>query len=335
MLIGEVAQRSGISARMLRHYDRIGLVTPSDRTTSGYREYSESDMRRLFHVEGLRSLGLSLAQITDVIDDRAFDPEAMIDHVIKRTREQITQGQELMQRLEDIHSTAPKTWADVLRTIELVRGLESPSPSHRQQLALKAANPDRRNTSVLVEAMLRENTEDAAGALQWAIARSGDAAIPMLVQALGSSDNEQRRRAFDALVKIDTPVAGRVVMRLTKHEDLRIRNRAIFTRAQLGKKGSITALIGLIITGQYDVEAADALAELALSNGQVGHVMAALTKALKVAEPDARRRLVGALNDLPLDATKETLTSLLDDEDRATALTARFILDKQSKNNRA
>ena len=83
MLIGEVAQRSGISARMLRHYDRIGLVSPSERTTGGYREYSESDIRRLFHVEGLRSLGLSLAQIADVIDDRAFDPAVMVENVIE------------------------------------------------------------------------------------------------------------------------------------------------------------------------------------------------------------------------------------------------------------
>lgn len=335
MLIGEVAQRSGMSTRMLRHYDRIGLVCPSERTSGGYREYSESDMRRLFHVEALRSLGLSLAQVTDVIDDRAFDPAVMVDNVIERTRERITHGQELVQRLEEVKATAPRTWADVLRTIGLIRGLESPSPSHRQQLALKAAEPDQRDVPVLVEAMLRENTEDAAGALQWAIARRGDASILALTQALDSSDGERRRRAFDALVKLDTPAAVRVIMGMTKHEDRRIRNRAIITRAQHGKKGSITALVGLISTGQDDVEAADALTELALRDRKVDHVVDALAKALKTAEPDARRRLVAALNDLPPDATKDTLTSLLDDDDRATALTAKFILDTQTKNNRA
>lgn len=335
MLIGEVAQRSGISARMLRHYDRIGLVSPSERTTGGYREYSESDMHRLFHVEGLRSLGLSLAQIADVIDERAFDPAVMVGSVIERTREQILQGQELVQRLEDVQATAPKTWADVLRTIGLIRGLESPSPSYRQQLALKAAESDQRDVPVLVAAMLREHTEDAAGALQWAIARSGDAAVPALVEALGSPDSERRRRAFDALVKLDTPVAVRTIMGLTEHEDLRIRNRAIITRAQHGKKGSITALIGLIVTGQDDVEAADALTELALRDGQVDQVVDALATALKTAGPDARRRLVGALNDLPLDATKDTLTSLREDQDRATALTARVILDTHVKNDQA
>ena len=56
MRIGEVSRRSGVSARMLRHYDRIGLVQPSERTGAGYRDYSEDDLRRLLQVEALRSL---------------------------------------------------------------------------------------------------------------------------------------------------------------------------------------------------------------------------------------------------------------------------------------
>ncbi len=58
MLIGEVAERSGVSPRMLRHYDALGLVSPTARTAGGYREYTSDDLRRLFHVESLRTLGL-------------------------------------------------------------------------------------------------------------------------------------------------------------------------------------------------------------------------------------------------------------------------------------
>ena len=50
MLIGEVARRSGVSSRMLRHYDTLGLVRPTGRTTGGYREYSDADIERLLHV---------------------------------------------------------------------------------------------------------------------------------------------------------------------------------------------------------------------------------------------------------------------------------------------
>ena len=172
-----MAQRSGISARMLRHYDRIGLVSPSERTPGGYREYSEDDLRRLFHVEGLRSLGMTLTQIADVIDDRGFDPAIMVESVIKRTREQIDKARELVQRLEEVQATVPKTWNDVLRTVGLIRALESASPSSRQQMALAVAEADQRDVPVLVEAMLRENTEDAAGALQWAIAEAAETTL--------------------------------------------------------------------------------------------------------------------------------------------------------------
>ncbi|NUT51024.1 MAG: MerR family DNA-binding transcriptional regulator, partial [Saccharothrix sp.] len=60
MLSGDVSRHSGVSTRMLRHYDALGLVRPTGRTVGGYREYSAEDVRRIFHVEGLRSLGLSL-----------------------------------------------------------------------------------------------------------------------------------------------------------------------------------------------------------------------------------------------------------------------------------
>ena len=63
MRIGEVSRRAGISARMLRHYDELGIVSPSQRTAGGYREYTTQDIQRLFQVESLRSLGMSLRDI--------------------------------------------------------------------------------------------------------------------------------------------------------------------------------------------------------------------------------------------------------------------------------
>jgi len=69
VLIGEVAARTGVSARMLRHYDRVGLVSPSGRTASGYRHYEQEDLTRLLHVEGLRALGLTPVLLTG--DNRA------------------------------------------------------------------------------------------------------------------------------------------------------------------------------------------------------------------------------------------------------------------------
>jgi DNA-binding transcriptional MerR regulator len=83
MLIGEVSQRSGVSTRMLRHYDALGLVIPTGRTVGGYREYSAHDIGRLFHVECLRTLGLSLNEAKRALDDPDFAPATLVGELIR------------------------------------------------------------------------------------------------------------------------------------------------------------------------------------------------------------------------------------------------------------
>lgn len=128
MLIGDVARRSGVSARMLRHYDALGLVRPTGRTVGGYREYSAEDVRRIFHVESLRSLGLSLKQIGCALEDPAFMPSALVSDLIRRTEDRLAWEQELLERLRAIDASAPTGWQGVLRIVELMRELGSTSP---------------------------------------------------------------------------------------------------------------------------------------------------------------------------------------------------------------
>lgn len=65
--VGEVAERSGLTVRTLHHYDRLGLVCPSDRTSGGHRLYDDADLERLYVVVGLRELGLSLERVGEVV----------------------------------------------------------------------------------------------------------------------------------------------------------------------------------------------------------------------------------------------------------------------------
>jgi Cu(I)-responsive transcriptional regulator len=67
MNIGEAAAASGISAKMLRYYERIGLVGPAKRTQSGYRVYDEEDVHVLRFVRRARNLGFSIEETAGLL----------------------------------------------------------------------------------------------------------------------------------------------------------------------------------------------------------------------------------------------------------------------------
>ncbi|MGW3562951.1 MerR family transcriptional regulator [Streptomyces sp. NPDC000941] len=79
--VGRLAEASGLTVRTLHHWDTIGLLSPSQRTTGGHREYSEEDLVRLYQVLALRSLGLALDAIA-VCLDAGVDPARLVrDHL--------------------------------------------------------------------------------------------------------------------------------------------------------------------------------------------------------------------------------------------------------------
>ena len=67
MQIGEAARASGVSAKMIRHYEAIGLVPAADRRSSNYRDYSHDDVHRLGFIRRARDLGFSMDEIRDLL----------------------------------------------------------------------------------------------------------------------------------------------------------------------------------------------------------------------------------------------------------------------------
>ncbi|QMU98635.1 MerR family transcriptional regulator [Microbacterium esteraromaticum] len=78
MRIGDVAERTSLSLRTLRHYDEMGLVEPSARTHGGFRLYTEDDVSRLMLVRRMKPLGYTLEEMRElllVVDAVRADPD--------------------------------------------------------------------------------------------------------------------------------------------------------------------------------------------------------------------------------------------------------------------
>ena len=64
--VGELAKRSGVSARMIRRFDAVGLLKPGERSGAGYRLYQEADVHRLDLIVALRAVGYGIREIRKI-----------------------------------------------------------------------------------------------------------------------------------------------------------------------------------------------------------------------------------------------------------------------------
>jgi DNA-binding transcriptional MerR regulator len=66
MQIGELAERAGVTTRTIRYYEELGIIQPEERSSGGFRLYSDGQMRRLEMVQSLKSLGFDLERIREL-----------------------------------------------------------------------------------------------------------------------------------------------------------------------------------------------------------------------------------------------------------------------------
>lgn len=326
MLIGEVAQRTGLTTRMLRHYDSLALVRPTGRTAGGYREYSAADLQRLLHVESLRSLGLSLREVGRALDDPGFAPEALMQRLLDDTKARMSADARLLERLEHIAAGGPRDWSTVVGVIGLLRGVQSEYAAHRQRAALLAGEGGVSADS-LADALLAESDPNVAGALRWALAQR-PGGVDRLSDGAADPDPTIRRRAVTALAALEeSEQVTRLLHGLLDDPDPEVRRAAALTLGRRGDDAAVDGLVELVAAGDRDVEAAEILA------GHEAHrerIVDLLVDRLG-ADPDAavRSRLVQALAEIPGSAATSALQAYVCDADEMVARTATVILHQR------
>lgn len=65
--IGQAAAQSGVSAKMIRHYESLGLLPPVQRTDAGYRQYGDKEVHTLRFIRRARALGFSMMEIAELL----------------------------------------------------------------------------------------------------------------------------------------------------------------------------------------------------------------------------------------------------------------------------
>jgi DNA-binding transcriptional MerR regulator len=98
--VGELAAAAGLSVRVLRHWDALGVVSPV-RTASGHRRYGPAEVTRLYQALALRRTGLPLERIADLLSARDTAPEATLRSHLDRIERELARTQRLRDRLTE------------------------------------------------------------------------------------------------------------------------------------------------------------------------------------------------------------------------------------------
>jgi DNA-binding transcriptional MerR regulator len=107
MQIGEVAARTELSLRTIRHYEETGLVVPSARSQGGFRLYTEADVARLMVIRRMKPLGFTLDEMRDLL--------AATDRLDSGDDLPASEREELLERLRGFEQAAQRRVED-LRT---------------------------------------------------------------------------------------------------------------------------------------------------------------------------------------------------------------------------
>jgi len=150
MNIGEAAQASGVSAKMVRHYEEIGLIPRARRTDSGYRLYSMADVHTLRFIKQSRNLGFPIEQIEKLLalwQDRRR-PSRKVKELaqahIRELDERIREMQDMKRTLETLSKNCH---GDDRPDCPILKGLEKELSVSGPKRALDGARKKQRDAA--------------------------------------------------------------------------------------------------------------------------------------------------------------------------------------------
>src|SRR5690242_2797882 len=110
MQIGEVAARTDLSLRSLRHWEEVGLLAPSGRSEGGFRLYTEDDVEKILIIRRMKPLGFSLEEMKAALTDI----EALRD-----TATSVAERESSLGRLASVQSDAAERRHKLVRQLEM------------------------------------------------------------------------------------------------------------------------------------------------------------------------------------------------------------------------
>ncbi len=116
MRIGELAQRTGVSAKTIRYYEDIGVLPPPERSTNDYRDYGPDAVDRLRFIRDAQATGLTLTEISSILELRGRG-EPTCGHVIELLEQHLTD-------LDHHIKTLQQTREQLAQLTERARGLD-------------------------------------------------------------------------------------------------------------------------------------------------------------------------------------------------------------------
>lgn len=129
--IGQAADASGVSAKMIRHYESVGLLSPASRTDAGYRQYGDGDVQTLRFIRHSRDLGFSIPEIAQLLSlwrDKSRPSREVKELAREHIRELEEKAQELLAMKAALEHLVHACRGDDRPECPIIEGLQADAP---------------------------------------------------------------------------------------------------------------------------------------------------------------------------------------------------------------